>query len=655
MGRSLKVIFSLAFLLGLWALPSWAQTPDYRSFYGLNSRLIIWIIAELHLMFAAFVLGVPIFAVIVEVIGVRTRDKKYDDLAREFTKLLMAAFSITAAFGGLLAFCLFGLYPSFMNFLFNIFHTTYYIYGLLFFGEGFTLYLYYYSWDRLMNRKGLHITLGVLLNVFGTALLVIANSWASYMMSPTGIKEGTLAFEGTLWEALNNPLWTPLNLHRLLANVVFGGFIVGAYGAIKFLRATTFEEKAHYDWMGYIGNFIGTAALITLPFAGYYMGREVYSASPVMGNIMMGGTFSWSFVIQAILIGILFIGANYYLWDGMQRIEGAERYKGYTKYINAILIFSFAVWLTPHNLPLKPAEQIAMGGQYHPVLKYLGLMPAKNAVVNWIILSTFLSFLLYRRGNKGKPLPFREHGLRAKVILIFVGVICLLFLGYYARSLLNRNPVDMGLSPEKKVYFILPAVLLLCQGATLLITLPFNFFDKGKLVQNINFVVTILFVVFVLGVYGFVVMEKANPLLRGIAVVQVLMVLSCIFMNSAIDIFLFRGAEEVGRIYWGRATKRSQFALIILCITVVMLMGLMGFIRSGLREDWHVYGILRDTSEYAFTPTMAYMTKVVGGITLFFLSMVAFVFWLSGLGEKKVKVEVGEEVLAQTLNGGGRD
>ena len=97
----------------------------------------------------------------------------------------------------------------------------------------------------------------------------------------------------------------PVNIHRLIANVAFGGFVVGAYAAVKFMGAKTEEDKAHYDWMGYIGNFIGLAAFIPLPFAGYYLGREIYSASPVMGNIMMGGAFSWTFIIQAILIGML--------------------------------------------------------------------------------------------------------------------------------------------------------------------------------------------------------------------------------------------------------------------------------------------------------------------------------------------------------------
>ena len=161
--------------------------------------------------------------------------------------------------------------------------------------------------------KGLHVVLGILLNVWGTLLMLLANSWASYMMSPTGIDKETLRFVGTTWQAVANPLWIPLGIHRILGNIAFGGFIVGAYAAVKFLGARTDADRAHYDWMGYVGNFVGLSALIPLPFAGYYLGREVYSASAVMGNNMMGGAFSWTFIIQAVLIGILFIGGNYYL------------------------------------------------------------------------------------------------------------------------------------------------------------------------------------------------------------------------------------------------------------------------------------------------------------------------------------------------------
>lgn len=122
---------------------------QYRAFFGMDSRTVVWIISELHLMFAAFVLGVPIFAVIVEIVGFKGGDIKYDKMAKEFTKLLSAAFATTASLGGLLGFCLFGLYPEFMGHMTNVFAPTMYVYALMFFGEAFTLYGYYYSWDIL--------------------------------------------------------------------------------------------------------------------------------------------------------------------------------------------------------------------------------------------------------------------------------------------------------------------------------------------------------------------------------------------------------------------------------------------------------------------------------------------------------------------------
>jgi cytochrome bd-type quinol oxidase subunit 1 len=88
-------------------------------------------------------LGVPLFALVVEFIGTRRHAKRYDDLAREFTKLVMISTSTTAAFGAIFTFLLFTLYPYFMSRLTDVFLPTMIIYPLLFFGEIFTLYLYW--------------------------------------------------------------------------------------------------------------------------------------------------------------------------------------------------------------------------------------------------------------------------------------------------------------------------------------------------------------------------------------------------------------------------------------------------------------------------------------------------------------------------------
>jgi cytochrome bd-type quinol oxidase subunit 1 len=626
---ALALLWPVAVAGALQGAPA-AAADEVRTFFGFNPRNVVWFVAQLQLLFGAFVLGVPIFAVIVEFIGWRSGDPRYDRLAREFTKLLAAAFATTAALGGLLSFTLYGLYPAFSGYFVRIFAPSMYLYAGLFFVETALLYLYYNSWDRLQDRKAIHLALGVLLNLAGTAIVFIANGWASYMMTPVGVDQsGT--FAGTTAGAISNPLWMPLNIHRIIGNVSFGGFVVGAYAAVRFLAARTPAERAHYDWMGYVGNFVGLAALIPLPFAGYYLGRELYTASPVMGNNMMGGDFSWSFILQALLVGLLFIIANYYLWAGMSRIPGAERYQKYVKYLNVILIACVAVWLTPRNLPVTAEEQLAIGSQVHPLLGYLGLMAAKNAVINFIILATFASLLFYRRANKTELVPLARQGRGSRWTLMAAGGLALLILGWYAAVLLRLDVGTLNLTPEKTVYVRILALVVGLTMVAAVVTVALALGGRGHAAQVTYFLVTTVACVGVLGVYGFVVMTAANPLLRQIAVVQWLILMTALLLLTAIDVVLFRGARSIGAIRWGEVAHGPQYALIALCVDIVLTMGLMGYVRAGLREDWHIYGVLRDTSQWAFTPSYSTMARMVGSITLVFLASVAFLFWLASL------------------------
>lgn len=614
------------------------EEKDYRTIMGISSRKIVWVIAELHLMFGAFVLAVPMFVMAIEFVALKKSKEdpieaaRYDKLGKEFGKLLSAAFATTAALGGLMAFALMGLYPAFMHDMIRIFHGTMFFYALLFFGETFTLYAWYYSWDRLLHtaaQRWTHISLCILLNLFGTVIMLAANSWATFMMAPSGINMET-GFVTSLYHAIWNPLWIPVGIHRIIGNIAFGGFIVGGYAAIKFLKAQSFEEKRHYDWMGYTGNFIGIIGLIPLPFAGYWLGREVYSASAVMGNQMMGGTFSWPFVVQVVMVGLIFTMANYYLWLSMQRMPGVERYNWLLKYVFAVIAICFAIVVTPHNLPLSGEERAIIGEAYHPFSKYFGVMTGKVAVLNLIILATFFSFLIYRRVNKGETAHFSTHGKSAKIVIISTAVLTCLVMGYYAQSLAKAD-VDAN-----TLKYIWPLIGLLtfesvALGASAFLTI----INRGKLAQNINYGVTVFTVVLFLGFYGFIVMSKANLVMRYITVTQVIMVLSCMTMNAVIDGYLFKNCKILGEIKWGKISARAQYILVLMCVTIVILIGVMGFIRSGLRMEWHIYGYMQDTSPFAFTPSVRTLGLMNGGIVAAFFGLLILVFWLAGLTEKK--------------------
>jgi cytochrome d ubiquinol oxidase subunit I len=530
---------------------------EYRQFPVVGSRVAIWMVAQLHLLFAAFVLAIPIFALIVEAIGYKTGDLRYDRLAHEFTKLLSVSFSLTATFGAFLTFMLIILYPKFTNYLMSVFSPTFLPYVLLFFAEAFFLYTYYYGWGKF--HPLVHLGLGLGLNVVGTAIMFIANAWLTFMMSPAGISDAGALI--SLTDAIYNYTWMPINVHRVIANVAFGGSVAAAYAAFKFLQAETDEERAHYDWMGYIGNFVAISAFLPLPFAGYWLAKEIYAYSQTLGLTMMGGAFSWLFIIQAVLIGNLFLAANYYLWLGMGRVEGKQPIQRVIKYLLITIVLCFMVWATPRSIIATVSEVRAMGGSAHPVLGFLGVMSAKNTAVNILILTTFMSFLLYRRTGKVATVGWAQKGHAAQLTIFAAVAVFVIFLGVYG-------------------YFVEATVRI------------------------------------------------------GLSVPQVLSVLIAMVLITAIDLFLFRGAVKTGEVRWGKIPAISQYVLIFIAVTFTWLMGLMGYVRSGLRQHWHVYGVIRDNSVDAFTPTLGFATQVVSVTVLAFFLLIGFVFWITSLHDR---------------------
>jgi cytochrome bd ubiquinol oxidase subunit I len=555
---------------------------EYRRFPVVGSRVAIWAVAQLHLLFAAFVLAVPIFALIIEAIGYQTGDKRYDRLAHEFAKLLSVSFSLTATFGAFLLFMLIILYPKFTNYLMSVFSPTFAPYVLLFLAEAFFLYTYYYGWGKF--HPLVHLGLGVGLNVVGTGIMMIANSWLTFMMSPSGISDSGALI--SLTDAIYNYTWMPINVHRAIANVAFGGSVAAAYAAFKFLQAETDEERAHYDWMGYIGNFVAIIAFLPLPFAGYWLAKEIYAYSQTLGLTMMGGAFSWLFIIQAVLIGNLFLGANYYLWLGMGRVEGAQPFQRFVKYLLAAIVLCFMIWATPRSIIATVSEVRAMGGSAHPILGFLGVMSAKNTAVNILILTTFMSFLLYRRTGKIASVSWAKTGHAVQLLIFAAAAIVVIFLGVYG-------------------YFVEASVRI------------------------------------------------------GLSVPQVSAVLFAMVAITAIDVFLFRKPRRTGEVRWGRIPAISQYVLIFIAVTFTWLMGLMGYVRSGLRQHWHVYGVIRDNSPDAFTPTLGFATQVVSVTVLIFFLLIGFVFWITSLHDRPDFAEANEvspefAVATATEHGGSR-
>lgn len=449
----------------------------------IGARSLIWLVAQLHLFFAAFVLGAPIFIVVCEWLGTRRRDPRYERLAKETMKVVAVAYSFTALLGAGFAFVLMGPYHEVATHLLDRMGPVFAIYGVLFFVETALMYLYWYSWEPLAQRKRLHLSIGVALNVVGTGTMVAMNAVGSYMLTPP-----ENAAKASVWALVNNDTFSGLNLHRFIANITFGGFMVALFAAVMFLTARSKEDRAFYDWMGFIGNFIGVATLMLLPLAGYVYAKEIFLYDANIATFMMADKLSSFFVIQGLLVSLIFLGANYYMWMSIRRIVGAERYLPYMRPVFGVIFAGAVVWLIPQNffpdlttqMPGVALEDIVLPER----AGFLGLMMAKAIAVTAIILLTFLSYMIYRR------------------------------------------------------------------------------------------------------------------------------------------------AMAQGEVRWGEIAPQAQYALVFVSAVVVYTMGLMGAIRELSRQDWHVYGVLRDTTPYWYTTPLGHTSVMVGIVTLVFFTSMTFIFWI---------------------------
>lgn len=441
-----------------------------------GARTVLWVVAQLHVFFGAFVLGAPIFIVISEYLAYRRNDERFDRLARETMKAVGIGYSFTAVFGVMFAFMLMGPFQASTAYLMQRFFPVFGSYGVLILVESVLMYAYWYSWDALdtPRRKRWHIGLGVMLNVVGTALMMLMNAVASYMLTPPKSSE-----TAGLWDLISNPSWSGLNLHRFIGNLTFGGFMVALFAAIMFLTAKSDEDRAFYDWMGYIGNFIGIGTMMIIPVAGYIYAKELFLYDASISTLLMADKLSWFFEVQGVLVGLLFMGANYYMWLSIQRIEGGMRFERYMKITFAVIIVSLAIWITPQaflpDLTTAPSGDLGIADLAIPAnFAFLGMMMAKALAVTAIIILTFVTFLVYRRASATGRMAWGKIDVRAQYTLIFLPAVAVYTMGLMGaiRELARGGDFVFRVVADPSPYWFIPTLAYTSQ-VTGVVTLIF--------------------------------------------------------------------------------------------------------------------------------------------------------------------------------------
>lgn len=183
--------------------------------------------------------------------------------------------------------------------------------------------------------------------------------------------------------------------------------------------------------MGAVALLFLLGALITMPFGGYWLMREIYAFRQQMGITLLGGLLAWQGIVLVTTMAILIFSVNYYFW---QRINGADESASYdwmSKWVFGVLTLCALVYITPHTMVMTPLELKNVGGQQHPVIGNYGVESAKSTAVNLMLLVTAWSFLIWRFSQRGISREKSAWHLQTLALVFLIGAANILWLGIY--------------------------------------------------------------------------------------------------------------------------------------------------------------------------------------------------------------------------------
>ncbi len=289
----------------------------HLEFPVLGAKWAIGVVALFHTSVASMGIGFAFFVTVAQIVGYINRERRYDLLAKKIQLIHVCIYNIGTINAIGLVFLLSGLFPQFWSQIFVQFYWPIIVEEFLFFLLATTITFHYFFWDRLWGHKRFHIFLGALLTPLFFLQFYIINGLGSFMLSP-GLGEAELSLRtGILgWDKLGfyNPSFLMLTLHRILANVAYGGFSAAGLCGIFLYFTKRQKLKEFYEDGGRLAFQVAFTAFLSLPIVGYFYAHvlKVYANEAYVnlmwgrGDITAGGVDWWwlKHIFVAVMLGI---------------------------------------------------------------------------------------------------------------------------------------------------------------------------------------------------------------------------------------------------------------------------------------------------------------------------------------------------------------
>ncbi|MCB2180856.1 MAG: cytochrome ubiquinol oxidase subunit I [Desulfobulbaceae bacterium] len=296
--------------------------------------LPIAIMAIIHVYIAHFAVGGGLFLVLTEHKGLRDKSPAILDYVKKHTKFFLLLTMVLGSLTGVgIWFTISVLNPAATSVMIHTFVFAWGVEWLFFVAEIVSLFIYYYTFDKLDSRT--HLMIGWI--YFGAAWmsLFVINGIIDFMLTP-----GNWTANSSFWSAFFNPtFWPALFFRTFLAIMIAGlfGFVTASALKDEKLRISMQRFSASWLLVPFI-LFIGSAwwyraalpphveELIfqrmpaMKPFISSFV---VFSPLLILGGLLMAikipSGVSRSLAGLMLVIGLLYMGTFEFIREGGRR------------------------------------------------------------------------------------------------------------------------------------------------------------------------------------------------------------------------------------------------------------------------------------------------------------------------------------------------
>lgn len=585
------------------------------TFPGLGNRKATWMAAQLHILFASFILGCPMFVVIMEVMGARR------------TQGVRKAIILSNVFLGVLLGVVIGIIGEIIV---GVHHGVLYgMWGCAFAGLFISFVNYFH---RLMNVTLSAILGGIVGTVFAAALV------------PAGAHQ-------------TSAIYLP-GLITAFINGAVGGMVSNM---IMFAEADfKFERLAHEitKVIGFCYSFTALSGGLFL-FIMMVAYKDFISYLVISFPVLFMIAYPTLFILETVVMYIYV-----YSWDPLNKSNKKGRHIVCGVILNVFglsLLCALDGPATFMQTPPTPLDQLTNISEWARLststwmpLNYHRLVG--NGTFGGYMVGVIAAYMYLWSDSKEEKEYYDWVGYMGNVIGVGI-MIPLPAMGYiFVREIYQYDAtIGMYIMSDRESMFMLVQGLLV---GTMFSASNIYMWVSMKRIENAQRFFPFMKIGFVLIVLAATIwftprrffatmmpepgMNKEMVLPDNLAFLALMIAKNtaafALVTITAINYIFYTIATKTGKIHWGKVNPLALYILIFMGFADIWLMSWMGTIRELSRMNWHIYKVFKDITPDKFTPALAdagfFVTKIVW---LFFIIMTAII-WI-GIKYPKTKAK----------------